>query len=227
MIGADWRVIVEIYLAIFAIILVFHSAFSSAAEDARCRVSAPLLYDDSRLNAVSRAIRLRRPITIVTLGSSSTEGIGASKAANTYPAVLKRLLAGRINRPVSVLNLGVGGEIISQTYARIRPEVLPLKPTLVIWQVGTNDLLRREALSKFDSVLTRGIRLLRDHGIDIILMDLQVSPREKDPRELSQYLSAIDTIGDRYDLPVLHRYEIMDYWILSGELSSSRLLINA
>jgi lysophospholipase L1-like esterase len=216
--------IAKLTAAVLVIALLPGRVFAFTGES-RCNVPASLLREDSPLKSTQTAIRAGMPFTIVALGSSSTEGVGASRPENTYPAVLQRLLASRVKQPIRVVNLGVGGEVIAQTSARIERQVLPFRPTLVVWQVGTNDFFRGANLNSFEDTLARGVEAMRKRGIDVILMDLQLSPKEKDRAKLATYLTAIDSIGDRYNVPVIHRYNIMRYWVQSGELSVDDLLV--
>ena len=69
--------------------------------------------------------------------------------------------------------------------ARTRPrkwrgssaDVVALHPDLVIWQVGTNAVLRRDDLSADGESLRAGVAMLKNAGIDVVLMDLQYAPR--------------------------------------------------
>jgi acyl-CoA thioesterase-1 len=193
-------------------------------EDRSCRVPPTLVSDDSPLPATAAAIGSGRPLTIVALGSSSTAGVGASSKQASYPAVLARELKLWLNSGVMVINRGVGGETIDRTAARIETDVIPLKPTLVVWQTGTNDMLRSEGAVRFAAILAAGIQRIRQRGIDLVLMDLQYFPRGERRPELNTYLQTIDRVGDHYDIPVLHRHRIMSYWLTSGELSMRQML---
>jgi acyl-CoA thioesterase-1 len=64
-----------------------------------------------RVNDSATAKNLR----ILAIGSSSTEGIGASAPAFTYPAQLQARLAILLGGPVEVDNFGVGGETVAKT----------------------------------------------------------------------------------------------------------------
>ena len=150
--------------------------------------------------------------------------MGATSKQTAYPAVLERELTRWLNSKVRVINRGVGGETIDRTATRIDTDVMRLKPTLVVWQTGTNDLLRSEGAEHFAKILAAGIQRMRQRGIDVVLMDLQYCPRGERRPELNTYLQAIDRVGDRYDIPVLHRHRIMSYWLSSGELSVSQML---
>ncbi len=93
------------------------------------------------------ALRLAagKSLTIVALGSSSTYGTGASKPEYSYPSRLATLLHARYpNTEIRVINRGVGGEVVGEHDAAHRhAKSIGDKPDLVIWQVGTNDVLAR------------------------------------------------------------------------------------
>ena len=61
---------------------------------------------------------------------------------------------------------------------RFEPDVLAEAPALVIWQVGTNAVFRKDEFD-FDEVIAAiatGLRLLADHSIDTVIMDLHTFP---------------------------------------------------
>lgn len=190
----------------------------------RCHVPPALLADSAPLRATAAALKHHHPLIIVTLGSSSTAGYGATAAAKTYPAVLQRVLTQALGKRVRVVNRGVNGEVVGRTAARI-PRVLADHPTLVIWQTGTNDLLRApEASAQFRQILAGGVGRLRRAGADVILMDLQYFPKGERRPALGTYLDVIGQVAQRYDVPVIHRHKIMSYWVASGEMSVSDML---
>ena len=196
----------------------------SPFEDSRCRVSPNLLSDDLLLPATSLTIQSGRPLIIVALGSSSTAGVGASSKSAAYPAVLERELRHRLGLKVRVLNRGIGGETVDRTAARIDVDVTPFHPTLVVWQTGTNDLLRARPPEIFEQILAAGILRMRRHGSDVILMSPQYFPAGERRSNLNAYLRAIDRVGQLYAVPVLHRHQIMAYWAASGELTVRQML---
>jgi acyl-CoA thioesterase-1 len=193
-------------------------------EDRRCRVPPAMLTDDSPLPATAAAIHAGRHLTIVALGSSSTAGVGASSKQAAYPAILQRELTRQLKSKVTVINRGVGGETIERTASRIGSDVLRFHPELVIWQTGTNDLLSWEPADSFGKVLAAGIQRLRRRGIDVLLMDMQYFPKGEWQPAMTAYLRIIDRVGDRQDVPVIHRHRIMSYWLASGKLSMHQML---
>jgi len=193
-------------------------------EDSQCRVTPDLLTDDSFLPATAEVIGNGSRLVIVALGSSSTAGVGASRKSAAYPAVLERELENRLGPRVHVINRGIGGETIDRTAARIGRDVLPYSPTLVLWQVGTNDFLSSLPLASFEKILAAGILRMRRHGIDVMLMSPQYFPAGEMRTSMGAYLRAIDRVADLYDVPVLHRHRIMSYWATSGELTVHQML---
>ena len=117
-------------------------------------------------------------LRIVTLGSSSTEGAGASRPDATYPARLEAMLrAAWPGRAVEVLNAGRSGETSGEMVARLERDVLARAPQLVIWQAGGNEALRDGSVETFRERMREGLARLRAAGIPVILMDNQRSPR--------------------------------------------------
>jgi hypothetical protein len=82
-----------------------------------------------------------RKLEILAIGSSSTEGIGASAPAYAYPARLEAELSKGVGLAAEVRNAGVGGELAARTLQRLQTALKTGWAELVIWQVGTNDAL--------------------------------------------------------------------------------------
>jgi hypothetical protein len=115
---------------------------------------------------------LPRGLRIVTLGSSSTQGTGASpEATRSYPAQLGRVLNWRHPEAgVEVINKGIAGEIVTKNLARLNRDVLALRPDLVLWQVGTNDAIYLGNATAVMVQVRRGIRRIRDAGAGLVLI---------------------------------------------------------
>ena len=108
--------------------------------DGRCRAGAARHPFKPSLAATKRTLTETNRLSIVALGSSSTAGTGASDPDRSYPAVLEAELRRRLpGREIKVLNLGVGGQSAYEMYLRLDNEVIPEKPSLVIWQTAVND----------------------------------------------------------------------------------------
>ena len=126
------------------------------------------------------AARLKsgEPLKIVAIGSSSTVGLWVLASAATYPEVMRReLLRLRSNATISVINSGRVGDTIQDNVTRFERDVLAHRPDLVVWQLGTNDVVwggRPDQLLK-DAVV-EGVKALKAAQADVVLMDLQYAP---------------------------------------------------
>src|SRR4051794_37463834 len=59
----------------------------------------------------ARALGQLKPVNVVTIGSSSTEGDGASSPDLSYPGRLRAALATRFSdRTITIINVGIGGQ---------------------------------------------------------------------------------------------------------------------
>jgi lysophospholipase L1-like esterase len=120
-------------------------------------------------------LRAGQPVTIVALGSSSTAGLGGM--GTDYPAVLKDELAPlHPSVRIAVINSGRAFQPVPGDLARLDADALRYKPDLVVWQIGTNDVLWQSGASSAAAVLLDGVRRLKQANTDIILMDLQDAP---------------------------------------------------
>lgn len=123
-------------------------------------------------------LKSRGALKIVAIGSSSTVGLWVLASAATYPEVMRReLLRLRSTTTISVINSGRVGDTIQDNVARFERDVLAHRPDLVVWQLGTNDVVwggRPDQLLK-DTVI-EGVRALKAAPADVVLMDLQYAP---------------------------------------------------
>ncbi len=152
-------------------------------------------------------------LNIVAIGSSSTVGVGATGREQTYPNQLQTALSARFpNLDVHVVNRGISGQDAPEEVARLSSDVVALHPDLVIWQVGTNAVLRRDNLSADAEALRAGLGMLKNAGIDIVLMDLQYAPRALDqsPFDIMEDLIA-DTANEAH-VGLFRRFALMRYW---------------
>jgi lysophospholipase L1-like esterase len=133
-------------------------------------LGAPLPRTTARLNA-------GEPVRIVAIGSSSTTGLWMLSPSATYPEVMRRELARlRPTARIEIINSGRIGETVTGSIARFSRDVLALKPDLVIWQLGTNDVAWGGRAEGLKEQVTEGVRALKAGGADVILMDLQYAP---------------------------------------------------
>jgi hypothetical protein len=93
---------------------------------------------------------------------------------------LSSALAGRFpSARIKVVNLAVARQTAKAAVERLVRDVLPLKPTLVIWETGTMEAVRGIDVDEFRETVEAGINELRAAGAEVVLMNMQFS-RETD-----------------------------------------------
>jgi hypothetical protein len=90
------------------------------------------------------------------------------------------------------------------------------KPNLVIWQTGTVDAIRRVELDEFRAALEKGVETLQAGGADVILMNMQYSPRTESMIAVGPYVDEMHVVAQQRDIPLFDRFAIMRYWSDEG-----------
>ncbi len=165
------------------------------------------------LQHLSRRVAAGGPVTIVAIGSSSTAGAGASSPLASYPSrlavELKELWPGR---DVTVLNRGVNGEETRDMLARFASGVIAAHPDLVLWQVGTNSVLRDHPLTPHSVLLREGIDELKAAGADVVLIDMQFAPRVIVKPETPGMEDQIALAAKAESVDLFRRFDLMRHW---------------
>jgi lysophospholipase L1-like esterase len=158
-------------------------------------------------------------VVIVALGGSSTLGSAAGGADLSWPSRLAAVLAGRFpSARVNVVNLATPRQTARDAAGRLPRDVVPLRPTLVIWETGTVEAVRGTDVDEFRDTVQGGIELLHLAGIEVVLMNAQFSRDTDAIIHFAPYLTALREVADANDVPVFHRYGLMRYWAESGVL---------
>jgi acyl-CoA thioesterase-1 len=114
---------------------------------------------------------------------------------------------------VRVINKGIGGEDAEQMVARFERDVLSYNPDLVIWQAGTNMMLRNATKDSLVPLLRAGISRLRDEQIDIVLMDPQYAPKVTDVPNHPEFVATIAEVAQEQRIGLFHRFALMRDWL--------------
>ncbi len=181
----------------------------------------------------ARAIRRNHELVIVAIGSSSTEGASASSSAHTYPARLAHELTLRWPRlRLRVINEGIGGETASEMLKRFESDVVAHKPQLVVWQAGSNSLLKHKKLDNYLATIRIGIQRLKTAKTDVILMDPQYAPVVVAQPAHLEMVTAMRTIANDLKVGLFQRFAVMRHWVSPGRtqmddvISRDRLHMN-
>jgi acyl-CoA thioesterase-1 len=194
-------------------------AFWSAAARAEspCRASRELLELNNPLEIARTAVTEERQLRIVAMGSSSTQGYGASNPKYSYPAQLQmKLEAAMPGVDVHVYNKGVGGQDAPEMVDRMRADVKPERAHLVVWQVGTNSAIRRDPLPKFAEKLRAGIDIGQALGANFVMMNLQYVPAVVALPDEEEYARVMAEVAKQKGAGLFRRFEIMRSWYNDG-----------
>jgi len=163
---------------------------------------------------VANKLASGQPVLIIAFGSSSTVGFGSTMPEYTYPnrlaAQLRRQYPGA---EISVLNRGQGGEDAPEMMKRLQASVIDMKPDLVIWQVGTNAVLRNLDPSETAKLVEDGIARVQAAGADLVLVDPQYSPRVNERAESAgQMVRLLHRVAELRHVGIFPRFEVMRDW---------------
>lgn len=117
----------------------------------------------SRDAAEARLLYLAPDARILAFGDSLTYGTGANES-DSYPVHLQAL----IDR--EVIAAGVPGETTGQGLIRLPSVLEETEPELVILCLGGNDMLRRQDRDQMKQNLSAMIRLIQQHGAQVMLI---------------------------------------------------------
>jgi acyl-CoA thioesterase I len=162
------------------------------------------------LRALSRAVRAKRHVKVLAIGSSSTVGVGASSPTATYIARLETSLEGLLRgMEVDVVGRGMSGEVAQGAADRMRQEVEETKPDLVVWQVGTNDALRHVSIDRFKGCLKTTLAWLNDNKIDVVLIDPQYGVVLTTDEHYEKVVTAVAEVAREQRVLLVDRFEAM------------------
>ena len=131
----------------------------------------------------------------------------------SYPSRLADELALRLpGHKITILNRGVGGDEAADMIARLERDVVAEKPDLVLWQVGTNSVLRDKAVLPNATLLHEGLQRLKAIGADVVLIDPQYAPKVIAKPDHEGMVSLIATAAKAEHVCLFNRFALMRQW---------------
>jgi acyl-CoA thioesterase-1 len=189
------------------------SAAPAPTAQGTCVVTAAKARFDHALVRIARRMAAGQSIKIVALGSSSTAGAGASSPTASYPSQLALELAKRFpGYDITVLNRGVNGEEAPDMLDRFETSVVAEQPDLVIWQLGTNWVLRDRPIDPGATVLHEGLQRLKAIGADVVLIDPQFAPRVIAKAGTEDMVAQIAAAAKAESVDLFRRFDVMRHW---------------
>ncbi|OKO72999.1 SGNH/GDSL hydrolase family protein [Bradyrhizobium sp. NAS96.2] len=163
---------------------------------------------------VAAKLAAGKPVVIIAFGSSSTQGYGSSAPEFTYPNRLAAQLRRQYpSADITVLNRGKGGEDAPEMMKRLQTEVIDMHPDMVIWQVGTNAVLRNLDPVETAKQVEDGVARIQADGADLVLVDPQYSPRVTErPESARGMVKLLGRIAALRHVGIFPRFEVMRDW---------------
>jgi lysophospholipase L1-like esterase len=198
--------------AVFAA-LVAAPVAARADEVANCDTPLNIVRLASPLTHFGAKLARHESVTVVAIGSSSTWGAGASSREASYPSRLEAELKLLFPQtPITVLNRGVGGEEVPDMLKRFDEAVIAAKPDLVLWQLGTNSVIRDHSSNMHAALIHDGLDRIRSTGADIVLIDPQFAPKVIAKAEAPRMVQLISATAKNENVDVFPRFEVMKHW---------------
>lgn len=210
------KLILGLYFALFAAAPgVAQDSVISAAQADPCEVPGYMLLGDAKLEEVSKAVKERRQLTILVLGTGSSALSGGG--AKAYPAHLEEALRRRFPEiTVNVVTAAKPRQKAAEMVGNLEKMLLDQKPDLVVWQTGTVDAIRGVDPDAFRDTLDEGIDAIHEAGADAVLMNMQYSPRTESMIQSGAYADTMRVVARDREIPLFDRLEIMRYWNDNG-----------
>ena len=178
-----------------------------------CDAPLALLRLANPLVHLARKLASHLPVTIVAIGSSSTAGAGASSPSANYPSRLEAELRRTFPaKSITVINRGIGGEEIGDMLKRFDSAIVAEKPDLVLWQLGTNSVIRNHPMNDHGALIRAGLAKIRSTGADIVLIDPQYAPKVINKPEVEPMLELISFTAKQENVDLFRRFAVMKHW---------------
>lgn len=199
--------------ALIAAMMLWSSVPAGAAISGSCAVPDYLVFTDQRLRRVASAAEQRKTLRIAVIGTGSSILAGPDGPKSAYPARLEAILTSRLpaveTKVVSLVRTRLTAADLARNMGRV---VEDERPDLVIWQTGTIDAIRRLDQEEFKIALERGIERLQRARTDVILMNMQYSPRTESMIAVGPYSDTMRVVAQQRGVPLFDRLGIMRYW---------------
>jgi hypothetical protein len=153
----------------------------------------------------------RLDITVIGTGSSGLAGTEGARYA--YPARLDEALKARLKGSDIKVTAHVQPKQTTAAMVSGMGKILSDdKPVLVIWQAGTADALSGVEPEDFRSSLDQGVEQIQGAAADVILMNMQYSPRTESMLDVSAYADVMRVVAQQRGALLFDRQALMHYW---------------
>ena len=112
-----------------------------------------------------------------------------------------------------IRDAGKGGEDAPEMMKRLQTAVIDMHPDLVIWQVGTNAVLRNLDPGETAKLVEEGITRIQAAGADVVLIDPQYSPKVNEHAESAgKMMTLLNKVAELRKVGLFPRFAVMKDW---------------
>jgi hypothetical protein len=210
-------------MAVLALALASLPPGPARASD-RCAAPAEFTTASGALPNAAAAVRQRRVLRVLIVGTGSSTHGGTTAQEASYPQRLaEELRAAFPGVAVTVQTRGGRGLTAGDLLPIVSEGLEAFRPDILIWQSGTVDAVRGLDPDGYGQVIAEGVERALKRGTDVILMDMQFSRFSRAAVNYGPYRHALDsTAAANAGVLAFQRYELMRYWAATGQIDVER-----
>jgi hypothetical protein len=195
---------------IFATIALTDGAAIAAPQLEQCDVPQSLIDSDADLARVTNDVKTKHRLDISVVGSGSSVLSGPDGARSAYPARLEDVLKQRlVGTDVKVTAHVQSQETTATMVSGLGKVLSDDKPNLA-------DALTGVEPEDFHASLDEGVESIQAAGADVILMNMQYSPRTESMLDVSAFADVMRLVAQAHGALLFDRLAIMRYWNDAG-----------
>ncbi len=180
------------------------------------------------LRRAAEAVRKGKRLRVLVFAAVRMPAITETVEAKRYPASLAAALSQRLPGVDVTVTTRMepragAGESLPLLNAALSAPVAPSGYDLVIWQLGSTDVLKGTDMSAFGTKLSSGVQAIHARQADAIVITMQYSPRTDFMFDAGPYLQALRWTVKSDGAALFNRYDIMRYWAEEGTFDLSDL----
>jgi hypothetical protein len=183
----------------------------------KCDLPDSFISTDADLANVSTAVKAHQQLDISVIGTGSSALPGPDGAQFAYPAqleaTLQQMLKGVTVKVTAHIAARANNADMVASLAKILADD---KPSLVIWQTGTADAIQGVAAEDFRNSLDDGVSAIENAGADVILMNMQYSPRTDSMLDVGPLADVMRFVAQQHGALLFDRLGLMRSWNDSG-----------
>ena len=191
---------------------------AAAVPEPSCDVPPSFLASDNDLGRALKEVKSRQRLDISVIGTGSSSLPGPDGAHFAYPAQLEQALRKNLPGITVKVTAHIEPRATTAEMGKDLPKILADdQPSLVIWQAGTADAMTSVEPEDFHNSLDDGVATIENGNADVVLMNMQYSPRTETMISAPPYLDNMRVVAQQHDVPLFDRFAIMRHWNESGE----------